>query len=110
MYKHDTEDAKSNNNEFTLQRDYNGQDIVLYFDTIMLAPRHYRDAELCFCLQKDGVVMTDPKPRLVKMKGLSPDFEEPTKQRLAFNYSHTLLSLNSPTNLIIEVRYSDLSN
>jgi len=76
----------------------------------MLAPRHFRDAELCFCLQKDGVVMNDPKPRLVKMKGLSPDFEEPTKQRLAFGYSHTLLSLRSPVNLIVEVRYSDLSN
>ena len=50
LYKHDTEDAKSDKNEFTLQRDYNGQDIVVYFDTIMLAPRHYRDAELCFCL------------------------------------------------------------
>ena len=54
--------------------------------------------------------MTDPKPRLVKMKGLSPDFEEPTKQRLSFGYSHTLLSLTSQTNLIVEVRYSDLSS
>jgi hypothetical protein len=76
----------------------------------MLAPRNYRDAELCFCLQKDGVVMTDPKPRLVKMKGLNPDFEEPTKQRFAFNYSHALIGLESPVNLIIEIRISDPQN
>ena len=50
LYKHDTEDVKGNNEDFNLQRDYNGQDVVIYFDTILLAPRHYRDAELCFCL------------------------------------------------------------
>ena len=55
------------------------KDIGIYFDTIMLAPREVRDAELCFCLQKDGVVLSEPKPRIVKMKGLVPDFEEPTK-------------------------------
>lgn len=50
MQPHETDGARMDNDEFKLQRDYNGCDVVLYLDTIMLAPRHYRDAELCYCI------------------------------------------------------------
>jgi hypothetical protein len=73
----------------------------------MLAPRDYRDCELCFCLQKNGVVLTDPRPRLVRMAGLSPDFEETMKQRISFSFSHLLSALEPPVNLIVEIRTSD---
>lgn len=26
----------------------------VYFDAVMLAPREYKDAELCFCVQRNG--------------------------------------------------------
>lgn len=82
-------------------------DLVIYFDTLMLAPRDYREAELVFILQRDNQVLPEPKPRLVRMAGLSPDFEEPFKQRMSFNYTHTLKAQDPPLNLIIEIRVSD---
>lgn len=39
----------------------------LYFDTLMLAPRGFKEAELCFCVQKNHTVCAYPKPGLVKM-------------------------------------------
>lgn len=54
-------------------------DLVIYFDTMMLCPKEIRDAELVFVLQRNGMVLAEPKPRMVKMAGLQPDFEEPLK-------------------------------
>lgn len=44
------------------------------------------------------------------MAGVYPDFEEPFKQRIAFNYSYTLQPHDKPLNVIIEVRVSDPNN
>ena len=52
---------------------------MLYIDSLMLAPREYRDVELIFVLQRYGNVLPEPKPRLVRMSGILPDFEEPYK-------------------------------
>lgn len=54
-------------------------DLMLYIDSLMLAPREYRDVELIFVLQRYGNVLPEPKPRLVRMSGILPDFEEPYK-------------------------------
>lgn len=63
---------------------------MLYFDTLMLAPRDMREVELIFVLQRDREVLQEVKPRLIRMAGVYPDFEEPYKQRIAFNYSYSL--------------------
>lgn len=41
---------------------------------------------------------------------MQPDFEEPMKQRVTFNFNQTLTTLTAPLNLIVEVRTSDPIN
>lgn len=55
-------------------------------------------------------MLSEPKPRLVRMSGILPDFEESFKQRISFNFSHNLVSLEGPMNLLIEIRTSDPSD
>ena len=80
------------------------KDIMIYIDNLMLAPPDYRDVELIFILYPSGNVLPEPKPRLVRMAGILPDFEEPLKQRVSFNFSHALIAPEAPLNLVIELR------
>jgi hypothetical protein len=44
------------------------------------------------------------------MAGVYPDFEEPYKQRIAFNYSYSLPEHEPPLNVVIEIRVSNPDN
>ena len=51
--------------------------------------------------------MASPKPSLVKMATVHPDFENPELARLNFNFSQYYKDLEPPTNLVIEMRSFD---
>ena len=45
--------------------------IDVYFDAVIQSPvEMITDCELCFCLQREGEVLQDPQPALVKMDNL----------------------------------------
>lgn len=86
---------------------YGSMDFTIYIDTVIQAPRDYREVELIFILQRSGVVLPEVQPRIVKLRTNQPDFEEPRKQRLSFHFAQTMTSLQPPLNLIVEMRTSD---
>ena len=48
-----------------------GNDLTVYFDTLIQAPRQFSsEVQLIFVLQRNGVVLPDMKPRIIKMKGI----------------------------------------
>jgi hypothetical protein len=47
-----------------------GTDLTIYFDSIVLTPREFKQVELLFVLQKDGIVLKDVQPRLVRLSGI----------------------------------------
>jgi len=56
----------------------------IYFDTIFGAPHDIKDSELCFCLQRNGTVLSDPQPHLVKMNNIQGDLTSPDFVRLLY--------------------------
>lgn len=81
--------------------------IDIYFDTIFNAPLDIKDCELCFCLQRDGQVLSTPQPCLVKMNHISPDQSNPDQVRINFLTKHEYRDIEAPANLIIEIRKFD---
>ena len=79
----------------------------IFFDQAFSAPRDIKDCELCFCFQRNGQVLANPKPCLVKMSTLNPDFEDHTKARINFTFSQFFKDLEPPMNLIVEMRKFD---
>ena len=79
----------------------------IYFDTIFQAPSDIRDCELCFCLQCNGQVLSDPQPCIVKMHSINPDLSNPNQIRINFGARHEYTDIIAPCNLIVEVRKSD---
>ena len=84
--------------------------VSVYLDTLFQAPREWRDIELCFTLTKNGSLVKEFKPRIIRMRNLIPDFEQPMKSRCSFNYSSMLSDLFAPLNMIVEVRASDATS
>ena len=82
--------------------------MTVYFDTLIQAPREFsKEVQLIFVLKRNGVVLPDMKPRIIKMQGTQPDFEEVSKQRIGFNFSQVLTTLTPPLSCVIEVRAAD---
>lgn len=80
---------------------------MIYFDAVLRASREIKDSELCYCLSREGKLMTYPKPCIVKMKHAQQELESPALTRLNFNYAHQLDDVGSPANLVIELRTFD---
>ena len=76
----------------------------IYFDTIFGAPHDIKDSELCFCLQRNGTVLSDPQPHLVKMNNIRGDMTSPAFVRLHYLQKHEYRGIDAPCNLIVEVR------
>ena len=74
------------------------------------APKEWRDIEICYTLAKNNSPVQEFKPRMILMRNLIPDFEQPMKSRCSFNYSSILADLFAPLNMIIEVRASDATS
>ena len=81
---------------------------MIYFDAVFKASRDIKDCELCYCIQREGQVLNNPKPCLVKMKDMLQDMESHQKVRINFNYAHLLEDIGSPANLVIEMHLSSL--
>ena len=79
----------------------------IFFDSVHNAPRDIKDCELCFCMQRNGQVLATPKPSLVKMSTIHPDFDNPEKARINFSYAQFYKDVEPPTNLVIEMRKFD---
>ena len=81
--------------------------MTLFFDAAHAAPRDIKDCELCFCMQRNGQVLATPKPSLVKMATIHPDFDNPEAARINFNFSQFYKDIEPPTNLVVEMRKFD---
>ena len=79
----------------------------LFFDAVYNAPRDIKDCELCFCMQRNGQVLAQPKPSLVKMSTIHPDFDNPEKARINFNFSQYYKEIEPPATLVVEMRRFD---
>ena len=80
---------------------------MIYFDALLRCSRDIKEAELCYCIQRDGQVLSHPKPCIVKMKHAQQEYENPWMLRINFNYAHHLEEIGSPANLIVEMRKFD---
>ena len=90
-----------------VKEEENPNALNIFFDSVFSAPRDIKDCELCFCMQRNGQVLANPKPCLVKMQTLNPDFEDYSKARVNFNFTQFYKDLEPPMNLIIEMRKFD---
>jgi len=79
----------------------------VYFDSLLKVPREVKNLEIIFCFQSEGRVLSDPKPRIIHMKNITPDFEEPMKTRIGLIENVYCEGLDPPVNMIVEVRTSD---
>ena len=84
--------------------------VSFYIDTLFKAPKEWRDIEICYTLAKNNSPVQEFKPRVIRMRNLIPDFEQPMKSRCSFNYSSILADLFAPLNMIIEVRALDATS
>ena len=66
-----------------------------------------KDCELCFCLQREGSVLQEPQPALVKMDHIKPEPTNPDLVRLNFFAKHEYKQISAPCNMVIEVRKFD---
>lgn len=63
---------------------------------------------MCFCLQRNGQVLSNPQPCLVKMDHLSPDPINPDRLKINFLAKHMFdEAIEAPCNLIVEMRKFD---
>ena len=79
----------------------------IFFDAVHNAPRGIKDCELCFCMQRNGQVLAAPKPSLVKMATIHPDYDNPEAARINFNFSQYYKEIEPPANLVVEMRQYD---
>jgi len=84
--------------------------VSFYIKTLFKALKEQRDIEICYKLAKNNSPVQEFKPRMIHMRNLIPDFEQPMKSRCSFNYSSILADLFAPLNMIIEVRASDATS
>lgn len=61
LYPEADKDPTQNNLE-------DNKNLMIYFDAIVRGSRDIKEAELCYCIQRDGQVLSHPKPCIVKMK------------------------------------------
>lgn len=104
----DSVDLKQND-VATIQTNASGleNNVMIYFDAVLKCSRDVKEAELCYCIQRDGQVLAHPKPCIVKMKHAQQEMENPLLTRINFNYAHHLEDIGSPANLIVEMRKYD---